>query len=32
VPYQHALETEAGQRNVRFYLAGLLPHLGTLGN
>ena len=24
VPYQHALETEAGQRNVHFYLAGLL--------
>lgn len=28
VPYQHALETEAGQRNVHFYLAGLLSHLG----
>jgi SRSO17 transposase len=27
VPYQHALETEAGQRNVHFYLAGLLSHL-----
>ncbi len=27
VPYQHALETEAGQRNVRRYLAGLLSHL-----
>src|SRR5262245_62355386 len=28
VPYQHALETEAGQRNVHLYLAGLLSHLG----
>jgi len=28
VPYQHALETEAGQRNVHFYLAGLLSYLG----
>ncbi len=27
VPYQHALETEAGQRNVYLYLAGLLSHL-----
>jgi hypothetical protein len=27
VPYQHALETEAGQRNVHCYLAGLLSHL-----
>jgi SRSO17 transposase len=27
VPYQHALETEASQRNVYFYLAGLLSHL-----
>ena len=27
VPYQHALETEAGQRNVHRYLAGLLSHL-----
>ena len=27
VPYQHALETEAGQRNVHLYLAGLLSHL-----
>src|SRR5216683_2004658 len=27
VPYQHALETEAGQRNVPLYLAGLLSHL-----
>ena len=26
-PYQHALETEAGQRNVHLYLAGLLSHL-----
>ena len=26
-PYQHALETEAGQRNVHLYLQGLLPHL-----
>ena len=26
-PYQHALETEAGQRNVYLYLAGLLSHL-----
>ena len=25
-PYQHALETEAGQRNVYRYLAGLLSH------
>ena len=24
VPYQHALETEAGQRNVHLYLQGLL--------
>ncbi len=28
VPYQHALETKAGQRNVPLYLAGLLSHLG----
>ena len=28
VPYQHALETKAGQRNVHLYLAGLLSHLG----
>ena len=28
VPYQHALETEAGKRNVHLYLAGLLSHLG----
>jgi hypothetical protein len=28
VPYQHALETEAGQRNMRLSLAGLLSHLG----
>ena len=27
VPYQHALETEAGKRNVRLYLQGLLSHL-----
>jgi hypothetical protein len=27
VPYQHALEPEAGQRNVHFYLQGLLSHL-----
>jgi len=27
VPYQHALETEAGQRNVALYLAGLLSHV-----
>jgi SRSO17 transposase len=27
VPYQHALETEAAQRNVPLYLAGLLSHL-----
>ena len=27
VPYQHALETEAGKRNVYLYLAGLLSHL-----
>jgi len=27
VPYQHALETEAGKRNVHRYLAGLLSHL-----
>ena len=27
VPYQHALETEAGQRNVHRSLAGLLSHL-----
>ena len=26
-PYQHALKTEAGQRNVHLYLAGLLSHL-----
>jgi SRSO17 transposase len=26
-PYQHALETEAGKRNVHLYLAGLLSHL-----
>jgi SRSO17 transposase len=27
VPYQHALETEAGQRHVHRYLQGLLSHL-----
>src|SRR6516225_1273024 len=27
VPYQHALETEARQRNVYLYLQGLLSHL-----
>src|SRR2546428_212766 len=27
VPYQYALKTEAGQRNVHRYLAGLLSHL-----
>src|SRR5256884_3780611 len=27
VPYQHALETETGQRNVPLYLQGLLSHL-----
>src|SRR5262245_24898998 len=27
VPYQQALETEAGQRNVHLYLPGLLSHL-----
>ena len=27
VPYQHALETRANQRNVPLYLAGLLSHL-----
>ena len=27
VPYQHVLETEASQRNVHLYLAGLLSHL-----
>src|SRR5574341_980702 len=27
VPYQHALETEASQRHVPLYLAGLLSHL-----
>jgi hypothetical protein len=26
-PYQHARETEVGQRNVYLYLAGLLSHL-----
>ena len=26
-PYQHALETEAGKRNLPLYLAGLLSHL-----
>ena len=27
VPYQHALETEAGKRNMHRYLEGLLSHL-----
>ena len=27
VPYQHALETAACQRNVHLYLQGLLSHL-----
>src|SRR5713101_10065716 len=27
VPYQRALETEAGKRNVHLYLAGFLSHL-----
>src|SRR5215472_16939808 len=27
VPYQHALETEAGQRNIYLYIQGLLSHL-----
>ena len=27
VPYQHALETEASQRNVHLYLQGLLSHV-----
>ena len=27
VPYQHALETAAGKRNVYLYLQGLLSHL-----
>ena len=27
IPYQHVLETEAGQRNVHLYLQGLLSHL-----
>jgi hypothetical protein len=27
VPYQQALETDAGQRNVHLYLQGLLSHL-----
>jgi len=26
-PYQQALETEAAQRNLHFYLQGLLSHL-----
>src|SRR5499427_914317 len=28
MPYQHALETEAGQRHLHLYLVGLLSHLG----
>src|SRR2546428_13064517 len=31
VPYQHALETEAGQSPVHLYLGGLLSHLGRKG-
>jgi hypothetical protein len=27
MPYQQALETEAGQRNIYLYLQGLLSHL-----
>src|SRR5688500_15973799 len=27
VPYQHALETEAGQRNMHLYVQGLLSYL-----
>jgi SRSO17 transposase len=27
VPYQHALETEAGKRNISLYLQGLLSHV-----
>ena len=27
VPYQHGLETEAGQRHMHLYLQGLLSHL-----
>ena len=27
MPYQHVLETEAGQRNVHLYLQGLLSHV-----
>src|SRR5713101_465252 len=27
MPYQHVLETEAGQRNVHLYLQGLMSHL-----
>src|SRR5262245_56885919 len=27
VPYQHALETEAGKRHLHLYLVGLLSHL-----
>ena len=27
VPYQHALETEAGKRHMHLYLVGLLSHL-----
>jgi hypothetical protein len=29
VPYQHVLETEAGQRNVHLYLQGLLSRSRT---
>jgi hypothetical protein len=27
LPYQHVLETEAGQRNMHLYLQGLLSHV-----
>ena len=27
VPYQHALETKAGKRNIHLYFQGLLSHL-----
>jgi len=31
VPYQHALEAEAGGRHVHLYLQGLLSHLQRKG-
>ena len=31
VPYQHALETEAGGHQVHLYLQGLLSHIGLTG-